>query len=162
MSQDSRADFEISDEMDRRINGMIDGLTLELLVILSTLTAEERRELHKKGDKKQGWVDKCQEYAGQNPEAVPVFLDLAWFNRSVTNNARLSNYQRKLNPLMVALDDTVMLTGAEALSGATMFYQNIKLLAANGVVKAKAIYEDLSSRFTGGRRKKAEVVTDPN
>lgn len=40
MSQDSRADFEISDELDRRINDLIDGLNMELLVLLSTLPVE--------------------------------------------------------------------------------------------------------------------------
>ena len=161
MSQDSRTDFEISDEMDRRVNSLIDGLHLELLLVLSTMTVDERRELHKLGDKNQSWLEKCEEYAGQNPEMVPVFLDAARFARAASNNARLTHYQRRLQPLMVALDDTIMLTGSEALGGATKFYQNVKLLAANGVVKAKAIYDDLSSRFSGGRRKKAEPTIDP-
>ena len=160
MSQDSRADIDIPDELDRRIHGHIDGLYTDLLALLLTLTADERKELFKLGEKNLPFLNKSVEYANQHNELVPVFLNLLLLGRHVSSNARLANYQRRLQPLMVALDDTVVLTGSEALQGAMMFYHNVKLMAANGVVKAKAIYEDLSIRFPGGRRKKAAPAAE--
>lgn len=154
MSQDNRVDIDITDELDRRIHAHLDGLETDLLTLLKTLTVEQRKELHKLGQKNYGLLGKAVEYSAQNPEMVPMFLNVQHLNRDVNSNSRLSSYQRRLQPMMVALDDTIMLTGSEALQGAMKFYQNVKLLAANGVVKAKAIYEDLAVRFPGGRRKK--------
>lgn len=155
MSQDNRIDIDIPDELDQQIHAHIDGLYSGLLVLLKTASTEQRKELFKLGEKNAPFLNKSVEYANQHADLVPVFLSLALLNRSVSSNARLAGYQRRLRPLMTALDDSVMLTGSDALQGAMMFYHNVKLLAANGVAKAKAIYDDLAVRFPGGRRKKA-------
>ena len=127
-----------------------------LLPYLQTMTPEERREVFKLGDKTQSFLDKNVEYAGLNPDLVPMFLNLEHFSRDVNGNAKLSSYRRMLNPLITALDDSITLTGAEALQGALAPYNNVRLAAANGVAKAKAIYEDLAARFPRGRKRKEE------
>lgn len=160
MSQDNRADIVINDELHARIQGYIQGLTTDLLPLLQTLSAEDRKELFKLGEKNLPFLLKNMEYAEGNPELVPVFLDLPMMARDVNGNARLTGYARQLQPLMVALDDTITLTGSEALQGAMMFYHNVKLLSFNGVTKAKAIYDDLSIRFPG-KRKRAGAASTP-
>lgn len=153
MSQDNRIDIEITPEDDAKIIGHINGLMETLLPYLQTMTPDERREIFKLGDKTQPFLSKNVEYASLNPDLVPIFLDLNLLGRDVSSNSKLATYQRMLAPVTSALDDTIMLTGAEALQGALMFYNNVRLAAANGVTQAKAIYEDLATRFPRGRRR---------
>lgn len=156
MSQDNRADIAIPAEVHAQIMEHIEGLNTALMPYLQTLTTDERKELFKLGDKNQGFLGKNLEYARQNLDLVPGYLNLDLLTRDVDANVLLTSYVRRLSPLMVALEDTTMLTGSEALQGAMMFYHNVKLAAANGVTKAKAIYDDLSIRFPGARRKRSE------
>src|SRR3990167_1996853 len=158
MAQDNLVDIEIPADVHVQAMGHIEGLNACLMPYLKTLTTDERKELFKLGDKNQSFLDKNLEYANQNPDLVPMYLNLELMTRDVNANAQLTSYVRRLSPLVVALDDTVMLTGAESLQGAMMFYHNVKLAASNGVTKAKAIYDDLSIRFPGGRSKRTEPV----
>jgi hypothetical protein len=53
-----------------------------------------------------------------------------------------------------AIDDTEMTAGSEAYQTALVFYHSAKMAAAQYVPDAKAVYEELKTRFPqrGGRR----------
>ncbi len=59
-------------------------LKKKLLPYLVTLSAADRRELPKMGDKTVSFVQKSQEYCKQNPDLVPPFLDVNALNIDVT------------------------------------------------------------------------------
>ncbi|MDR2794032.1 MAG: hypothetical protein LBB61_10300, partial [Treponema sp.] len=58
-----------------------------------------------------------------------------------------------------AVDDTEMIAGSEAYQAALVFYKSVKMAAAQDIPGAKAVYEELKTRFPqrGGRR---EAVKD--
>lgn len=53
-----------------------------------------------------------------------------------------------------------MTAGSEAYQAALVFYKSVKMAAAQDVPGAKAVYEELKTRFPGGKRKTGETETD--
>jgi hypothetical protein len=51
------------------------------------------------------------------------------------------------------VEDTVMLSGSEALQEAMLYYGQVKEASAKGIPTAKPIYEDLKERFSKRSRK---------
>jgi TolA-binding protein len=56
--------------------------------------------------------------------------------------------------------DTEMTAGSEAYQAALVFYKSVKMAAAQDVPGAKAVYEELKTRFPGGKRKAGETETE--
>jgi hypothetical protein len=59
-----------------------------------------------------------------------------------------------------AIDDTEMAAGSEAYQAALVFYKSIKMAAEQDIPGAKAVYEELKTRFPGGKRKSGETETE--
>jgi hypothetical protein len=53
-----------------------------------------------------------------------------------------------------------MTAGSEAYQAAPVFYQSVKSAAAQDAPGAKAVYEELRTRFPGGKRKTGEAGTE--
>jgi hypothetical protein len=57
-----------------------------------------------------------------------------------------------------------MTAGSEAYQAALVFYKSVKMAAAQDIPGAKAVYEELKTRFPSGKRKngetEAETVTE--
>lgn len=137
------------------IQAALNILTSKLAPHLITLSAAERQEIPKMGDKTQAFVAKAREYAIQNPDLVPTFLDMAAFAVDMQAVELLTSLQRQLAPLADNLNDSLALSGSEAYQAALIFYRNIKMAARSGVPNAKTIEEDLSNRFPGPSPKAA-------
>ena len=58
-----------------------------------------------------------------------------------------------------ALSDSMMMTGSDSTMGSLSFYTSTKNAADMNIPKARTIYNDLSTRFSG-RPKKLENKTD--
>jgi hypothetical protein len=58
------------------------------------------------------------------------------------------------------IGDTEMSAGSEAYQAALVFYKSVKMAAAQDIPGAKAIYEELKTRFPGGKRKNGETVIE--
>jgi hypothetical protein len=62
-----------------------------------------------------------------------------------------------LQQLLQGVDDTVMIAGSEAYNQSLVFYNAVKEAARQDIPGAKAIYDDLKTRFPGRpSSKKAE------
>ena len=129
-------------------------LKAKLLPHLHTLTAQERQELPKMGDKTSAFVQKALEYGQRNADLVPSFLDLQAFAVDVNAVVQLRELAQGLVPVTDALGDSLMLSGSEAYQAALVFYSNVKNAAKVKAPNAAAILDDLSSRFPGGATKK--------
>jgi hypothetical protein len=118
------------------------------------LTPEERRELPKMGAKTIGFVEKAYEFAKQNPNLIPPYLDLAAFGVDFADASGLWTIHNMVRQLDEGLDDTEMTAGSEAYQAALVFYKSVKMAAAQNIPGAKAIYEELKTRFPqrGGKR----------
>jgi hypothetical protein len=127
---------------------------------LSALTPGERHDMAKMGRKTFSFVEKAYENAKQNPQFCPPYLNMDDFNSDFSDSHGLWTLLNTVQQLTDGLDDTQMSAGSEAFQAALIFYSSVHTAAAQDVSGAKAIYEDLRSRFPRGRHKSPEVDGD--
>ena len=133
----------------KKIQDAVDVLNALLLPKLKILSAQDRRELPKMGDKSVGFVQKSFDY-GQIHEALrPPYLDLAAFAIDLNALKILQLIDRKLTPLMEALHDSQALAGSEAYQAALLFYNSVKNAVKLKIPGAQSVYDDLAARFPG-------------
>ncbi|MDR2247822.1 MAG: hypothetical protein LBE17_14320 [Treponema sp.] len=118
------------------------------------LTPEERRDLPKMGAKTISFVEKAYDFARQNPNLIPPYFDLDAFGVDFADAHGLWTLANAVRQLEEAFDDTEMTAGSEAYQAALVFYKSAKMAAAQDIPGAKAVYEELKTRFPqrGGRR----------
>jgi hypothetical protein len=117
------------------------------------LTAEERQDLFKMGDKTVATVQKTQSYTVTNPEFAPNYMDIDEFNRDMAVVNQLKPLEDLAKQLVVDISDTSMLAGSEALTQALFYYGQVREANSKGVATSRAIYEDLQPRFSRKRAK---------
>jgi hypothetical protein len=123
---------------------------------LLALTPAERRELPKMGEKTIGFVEKAYDFALQNPNLVPPYLEMGAFGVDFGDAHGLWTLLNSVRQLEEAIDDTEMTAGSEAYQAALVFYKSAKMVAAQDIPGAKAVYEELKTRFPQrGRRREA-------
>ncbi|MDR3325511.1 MAG: hypothetical protein LBS82_05975 [Spirochaetaceae bacterium] len=138
----------------------IDEIKLVLSSCMVPLTPTERRDIPKMGEKTLMFVEKAHDFAHQNPNLVPAYLDMDAFDVDFEDAHGLWALVNSIRQLYENLSDTEMAAGSEAYQAALVFYNSVKVAAAQDVPGAKAIYEELKTRFPGSsRRKNAETET---
>jgi hypothetical protein len=123
------------------------------------LTPSERHELPKMGEKTIGFVEKAYDFAKQNPNLVPPYLDIVAFGVDFGDAHGLWTLVNSIRQLDENTSDTEMAAGSEAYQAALVFYKSVKMAAAQDIPGAKAVYEELKTRFPGGKRKGGETGT---
>jgi hypothetical protein len=124
------------------------------------LTPAERHELPKMGEKTISFVEKAYDFAQQNPNLVPPYLDMAAFGVDFGDAHGLWTLVNSIRQLEENASDTEMTAGSEAYQAALVFYKSVKMAAAQDIPGAKAVYEELRTRFPGGKRKTGETGTE--
>jgi hypothetical protein len=121
------------------------------------LTPSERHELPKMGEKTISFVEKAYDFARQNPNLVPPYLDMTAFGTDFEDAHGLWTLVNSIRQLEENTSDTEMTAGSEAYQAALVFYKSVKMAAAQDIPGAKAVYEELKTRFPGGKRKTGET-----
>lgn len=121
-----------------------------------SLTAEERISMAKMGDKSLAFVGKALDYATRNAPLVPGYLDIPEAVKDYALAADLQQLSRELVTLSQAVEDNMMIAGAEAYDAALIFHGAVKGASRSNTPGSKVIYEDLVSRFPHGGRKTAK------
>jgi hypothetical protein len=121
------------------------------------LTPSERHELPKMGEKTVSFVEKAYDFAQQNPNLVPLYLDMTAFSTDFEDAHGLWNLVNSIRQLEENTSDTEMTAGSEAYQAALVFYKSVKMAAAQDIPGAKAVYEELKPRFPGGKHKTEET-----
>jgi hypothetical protein len=129
-----------------------------LVPYIIPLTVDERRHLPKMGDKTLSFVGKAHELALANPALCPQYLNVPEFGIDFEDAVSLVSLKNAVKQVYEGIDDTEMVAGSEAFQAALVFYNYVKSAAANDVYGAKAVYEELKTRFPG--KKKKSVVDD--
>ncbi|MDR0561604.1 MAG: hypothetical protein LBG73_02835 [Spirochaetaceae bacterium] len=137
----------------------INEVSALLAPYMVALTPAERHELPKMGEKTIGFVEKAYDFAKGNPNLVPPYLDIAAFGVDFADAHELWTLVNSIRQLDENAGDTEMLAGSEAYQAALVFYKSVKMAAAQNVPGAKAVYEELKTRFPGGKRKSGEKET---
>ena len=154
MPQQNQINLNIPETDMADIRASVDTLVARLLPHLHILTASDRLELPKMGDKTVSFVQKSLEYGQKNPELVPAYLSLELMDADLRAVQVLREILQHLSPLVSALEDSMTLAGSEAYQAALMFYRNLKMAQQARIPNAEAIYSDLAARFPGGARAK--------
>jgi hypothetical protein len=95
----------------------------------------------------------------KNPNLVPPYLDMAAFGVDFGDAHGLWVPVNSIRQLEENAGDTEMTAGSEAYRAALVFYKSVKMAVAQDIPGAKAVYEELRTRFPGGKRKSSETET---
>jgi hypothetical protein len=118
-----------------------------------TLTPTQRHDMLKMGEKSLTFVEKAHDFAAENPELVPPFLDMKQFDIDFADAHGLWTIRNDARQVYEMIDDTTMVAGSEAYYAALVYYNSSKVAAAQDIPGAKAVYDELRRRFPKGRRK---------
>jgi hypothetical protein len=109
------------------------------------------------GEKTLSFMEKAHEFAVQNPNLCPPYLNMEAFNTDFADVHNLLTLNNVTLQLHEYTDDTAMTSGSEAYQAALVFYNSVKMAARQDIPGAKAVYEELRKRFPGTRRKPDET-----
>jgi hypothetical protein len=107
------------------------------------------------GEKTLAFVEKTYDYAQTNPNLIPPYVDMAAFGIDFNEAHGLWTIHNKSRQLEEGLGDTKMAAGSEAYQSALVVYHSVKMAAAQDIPGAKAVYEDLKTRFPQGGKRRA-------
>ena len=158
--KDNKHTEPIPEQVITQVHTQLTAILSQLRDYVTPLTPQERHSLLKMGDKSLAFVEKAHDYAVDNPSLVPSFLDMADFEKDWQDAHGLWNVLNLGKQLVELLDDTVMSAGSEAYHAALAVYHNTQAAAKQDVPGAKAVYEDLKTRFPGGKRRGGSDETD--
>jgi hypothetical protein len=153
MSAPNQLSVEIPQTVIDSVLAKLGECKAALVPYMQGLTAEERQDLFKMGDKTVATVQKTQSYTVTNPEFTPNYMDIDEFNRDMAVVNQLKPLQDLAKQLVVDISDTSMLAGSEALTQALFYYGQVREANSKGVATSRAIYEDLQPRFSRKRAK---------
>ena len=158
MSTQNQISIEIPQTVITDVMQKLQECKAALAPYLQGLTAEERQSLFKMGNKTVATVQKTKSYVETNPEFVPAYMNKVEFLKDEAVVSQLSPIANLASQLAIDVEDTVMLSGSEALQMAMLYYGQVKEAQSRGIPTAKPIYEDLKERFARGEYKKKTAV----
>ena len=120
-----------------------------LLPFMVNISGDEKKAIPKMGSGSVGWVEKAMDYVQANPQFVPQYLNVANLKSQLQLTKQLAPIFETVNQLHTALDSTYAVVGSEVYVAALSFYNSVRDAAKRDVPGAKAIYDDLQSRFPG-------------
>ena len=155
-----RTSFAIPDDDLQAVQAAVQTLQAKLVPHLVNIGIDEKRALTKMGSKSVDFVSKTLTYAGTNPQFKPAFIDVDSFSSDVTAFGVLRSLQQPLSQVADMLDDSLALTGSDAMNAALAYYKSVKAANKLNMAGAATIADDLSTRFAGqGPRAAAKAPT---
>lgn len=149
MSNDNRVSATLSAQDASDILAAVKTIRAKL-PFLTSLSAQERRDLAKMGAKSVGFDEKCVAYMQSNPEFLPGFVPLEEIQKDRDLRTQMMRFAAELDSLTQHVDDTLMLVSSEVWMADLAFYQNVRAAARRDRPGAKVIFDDLQQRFPGG------------
>ena len=144
-----RSSFDIPDADLQAIQAAVQTLQAKLVPHLVNIGPDEKRSLTKMGSKSVDFVSKSLTYANTNPQFKPAFVDIDNFSRDVTAFGLLRSLHQPMSQLADMLDDSLALTGSDAMTAALAYYQSVKTANKLNMPGAATIADDLATRFAG-------------
>lgn len=129
------------------IQAALKTLQDKLVPHLVDLGPGDRRGMLRMGAKSIDFVSKTFSYASANPQYRPSFVDVDEFARDLAAVGTLRELLQPLQQITDLVDDSLTLSGGEALAAALACYQAFKSAAKLNLPGAATIANDLSARF---------------
>ena len=158
--KDNRHKDAIPEAVLTQVYGQIEAVKTALAPYTLALTPQERHGMLKMGDKSLAFVEKTHDYAHDNATLVPSYLDMDDFDKDFSAAHGLWRLHTAIHQLDELVEDTIMAAGSEAYHAALAVYHNIQAAAKQDIPGAKAIYEDVKSRFPGGKKRSVDAGTE--
>ena len=155
--KDNRHKDAIPEATLTQVYTQIEAVKTALAPYTLALTPQERHSMLKMGDRSLAFVEKTHDYAHDNPTLVPSYLDMDDFDKDFSDAHGLWSLHTAIHQLDELVEDTIMAAGSEAYHAALAVYHNVQAAAKQDIPGAKAIYEDLKSRFPGGKKRSGET-----
>jgi hypothetical protein len=121
---------------------------------LIDLSAEERRNLTKMGDKSESFCRQALVTLDQNRQLLPPNLDLAEAQRDLQHLDRLRARLPQLQVLHGKLDDTIMALGSDVMTTSLEGYALLKVMGQGSGLEA--LRQGMSARFARRGSKAAQ------
>ena len=144
-----RTSFNIPDDDLQAVQAAVQTLQAKLVPHLVNIGPDEKRALAKMGSKSVDFVSKTLTYASTNPQFKPAFVDIDNFSSDVTAFGVLRSLQQPVSQLADMLDDSLAITGSDAMNAALAYYQSVKTANKLNMPGAATIADDLATRFAG-------------
>lgn len=112
------------------------------------LSGKQRMAMFKMGDKSVPLVNKTKSYMVSNPEFIPHYFDQDDFYRDELIARQLRPLANLSTQLSTDINDTATLAGSNTMQKVRIYYGQVLEGFKKGVESSRAIYEDLSERFT--------------
>ena len=160
-SINNRIAFQITDADLQAVQAALQTLQAKLVPLLVNLGPDDRRQLPKMGPKTVDFVSKTLGYARSNPQYQPSFIDLEDYTIDLAAVGLLRGIQQPLAQITDMVEDTLLLSGSEALTAALTCYQAFKGAAKANAPGAATIAADLAARFPGRSAAKAPPANAP-
>ncbi len=156
MSLSNRITASITDDQKNEAIALIKQ-AMEKLPFLVTVEGKEKKKLVKFGPDSVSFVEDALRGVNEFPSAFPASFDKDEFVRDATLVIALRDVLVSVGSLYTAMNDTLSVTGADAMTAANDAYSYLKKAATSNVA-AKDLVERMSLRYKGQGRKK---TTEP-
>lgn len=153
---ENKISLQISAEDQLAVKDAVQVIREKLGPVLIQLSPEDRMALTKMGDKSVSFVTKALEYMQLHSDLVPSYINTSEVEIDVKAVQDLRKILQDIMPLIDNINDTLMLSGSEAMTAALAFYAYIKGASNSKVPGSETIYNDLKSRFPSRRKKDSE------
>ena len=142
---------ELTDAIKDEILTKIAEITA-LLPFVINLSAEERQQVPKMGDKSIAFVEKALELAATNAELVPPYLNIEELGIDLQLSKQLLPIEMALASLSEKVSDTQMAAGSDAYTASLIFYNTMKGAVRAGVPGIDSAVSELKQRFPYKKR----------
>lgn len=133
--------------------------SLLLMPWLVNLTNEERRKMRKTGSKREGYVKDIYDTSKANSGALPADFKLDEWTKDEVLIKQAIEIREYLSSFLEAVDDTILLLGAERIHHADIAYGHLKQSAKSNTSITKDL-ERIARQFEGvGRKKNVSTFT---
>jgi len=160
MSLNNKLSIDLPEQDVTDIDQALAVLREKLMPVLKNLTPEETRRLTKMGNKTYSFVIKTFGHCEKNPEMVPQYVDLNEFRLDIRAYEQMRQYYGFLSQLNDLLYHSMLLAGSDAYANARAAYKCLQVGKKLDIPKAGTIFDDLSARFNGKKKKKGQE-TEP-
>ncbi|MCF8336160.1 MAG: hypothetical protein K9H65_06130 [Bacteroidales bacterium] len=151
--------FNLDREEKTAVDEALATLRRILLPKLVNLSPGDIRNMVNMGNKNMGFVTKAAEIAHKYPHLVPEFFDLEAFQTDLDATVTLRDLKLSTESLSDLINDSLALSGSEALQAALSFYSYLKIAVKMNVPEAETAYLELAEHFPRKAQKSSDEET---
>ncbi len=143
----------IPDEILAQVVAKLNEVNALINPFAITLTAADRKDMLKMGEKSISFVEKALELSKSNAEFIPSYLNVVDFEIDLKDAKNLLVAENISEQIYNAINDTIMVAGSEAYYAALCYYNSVQLAANMNTQGAKAVNDELKKKFPGKTKK---------